>query len=695
MLKLRPSSPPRRVNETDLPRSIPASAVRRANPGLSRLRGAARTTRRTSTAPSPCTPSATTRPSPGSPAALNASSCPTNSTSQDLPARSPDAVRDRAKRPAISSPRYTRIAGSIPRRPSLENAIKEYGDGIRDQCPRSTRSDRRQLGPIRAGPDPARRQGRPVEFRFRNGNKVTFEAHAIKVPSCSPTSRRTSRPARDRSIRRRSTSPRSAIASSSSNQKQYLGDKVGQVEHGPETAAAPPRRPRHRHHAAGQAGAYLVTAQMDNGNISRIIVWISDTAIVKKQLEGRSFYYVADAVTGLPVPEADAGLLRLDRWQVECQQRTQYKVVTTLLRGQDQHGRPVRLGDEQADRTIISGSSPPARPGRARQQRSLRLSRLHRRLVRPALRRRVQRRPRSSPSPIGRSIGPTRQVHFKFWVRHAKYDQPDVSDFAGKQFTVAIHNPKGEKVYDKTITSRRIRRLRRRFRAAQGRHARRLPAFTARPDTYGGGSFRVEEYKKPEFEVKVEAPKEPVMLGEKITATIKAKYYFGAPVTERQGQVQGRCAPATPPAGIRAAIGTGSTAPATGGSPATMPGIPAGATGAARRPTPWWWPGLAGTARSRAGKRGADRPRRQGQGDDRHAPAKELHGDRTTVHDHRRGRGRIAPHHRRHRQRARRAQAVQGLCLGGSRPLSRRRHGHGLLRRPDARTASRSRARAN
>ena len=48
----------------------------------------------------------------------------------------------------------------------------------------------------------------------------------------------------------------------------------------------------------------------------------------------------------------------------------------------------------------------------------------------------------------------------------------------------------------------------------------------------GGGSFRVEEYKKPEFEVTVEAPKEPVMLGEKITATIQAKYYFGSPVTQ-------------------------------------------------------------------------------------------------------------------------------------------------------------------
>jgi uncharacterized protein YfaS (alpha-2-macroglobulin family) len=48
----------------------------------------------------------------------------------------------------------------------------------------------------------------------------------------------------------------------------------------------------------------------------------------------------------------------------------------------------------------------------------------------------------------------------------------------------------------------------------------------------GGGSFRVEEYKKPEYEVQVEAPKEPVRLGERVEATIKARYYFGAPVTQ-------------------------------------------------------------------------------------------------------------------------------------------------------------------
>ena len=42
----------------------------------------------------------------------------------------------------------------------------------------------------------------------------------------------------------------------------------------------------------------------------------------------------------------------------------------------------------------------------------------------------------------------------------------------------------------------------------------------------------MEEYKKPEYEVTVDAPTEPVMLGEKIEAEITAKYYFGSPVTD-------------------------------------------------------------------------------------------------------------------------------------------------------------------
>ena len=45
------------------------------------------------------------------------------------------------------------------------------------------------------------------------------------------------------------------------------------------------------------------------------------------------------------------------------------------------------------------------------------------------------------------------------------------------------------------------------------------------------GYFEVQEYKKPEFKVTVKGPKEFAAVGEKVSFTINANYFFGAPVT--------------------------------------------------------------------------------------------------------------------------------------------------------------------
>ena len=47
-----------------------------------------------------------------------------------------------------------------------------------------------------------------------------------------------------------------------------------------------------------KGGAYLVEATMADGNTSYIVLWVADTAIVKKPLGNKGLYYVADAVTG-------------------------------------------------------------------------------------------------------------------------------------------------------------------------------------------------------------------------------------------------------------------------------------------------------------------------------------------------------------------------------------------------------------
>jgi uncharacterized protein YfaS (alpha-2-macroglobulin family) len=96
-------------------------------------------------------------------------------------------------------------------------------------------------------------------------------------------------------------------------------------------------------------------------------------------------------------------------------------------------------------------------------------------------------------------------------------------------FTLVVRDAKGEEILKRPVTTDAMGGFNGEItlgeKAALGVYSLSLEG------QYGGsGSFRVEEYKRPEFEVTVEAPAEPVKLGDKITATLKAKYYFGAPV---------------------------------------------------------------------------------------------------------------------------------------------------------------------
>ena len=107
-----------------------------------------------------------------------------------------------------------------------------------------------------------------------------------------------------------------------------------------------------------------------------------------------------------------------------------------------------------------------------------------------------------------------------------------MSQFANRNIEVKINDPQGTEVSKQTLRTDEYGGLVGQYTlpddAKLGNYSLLIQN---QHGVSGGGSFRVEEYKKPEFEVTVEAPDRPVALGETITATIRAKYYFGAPVT--------------------------------------------------------------------------------------------------------------------------------------------------------------------
>jgi uncharacterized protein YfaS (alpha-2-macroglobulin family) len=369
-----------------------------------------------------------------------------------------------------------------------------------------------------------------LDFRFRNGNKVVFEAHKVNVPKLLGDVKTYLE-----------NNPRNKLDWNQMNvqnighrlvfegQTQYLMGKVNDW-----TVDLKPRKDHVDDRVTVKttlkdSGAYLVTAQMADGNMSRILVWINDTVIVKKQLDKQSLYYVADAVSGEPIPNTSVEFFGWRTQQV-APNVNQFNVITTkLFETTDKEGQII-LGQDKLppnNQWLITATGKDNRHAYLGftnvwyQQRHDPEYHADRTFV-------ITDRPVYRPENV---------VNFKAWTAHSKYDQPNVSSFAGHEFTVQIHDPKGEKIYDKQITADE-------FGGVSGEYA--LPrgctlgvygvAIIGKgPDGkgqhHGGNNFRVEEYKKPEFEVKVNAPTEPVKLGDKVTATVEAKYYFGAPVT--------------------------------------------------------------------------------------------------------------------------------------------------------------------
>ncbi|MCP4375763.1 MAG: alpha-2-macroglobulin, partial [bacterium] len=371
-------------------------------------------------------------------------------------------------------------------------------------------------------------KGATVEFRFRNGKQIHFEAHSIKVEQLL-TDVKTyikSNQQNDRNHWQKTNISHIGYRLMKGDDKKYIDKKVAEWDLDV--------KPRDGHFdkritvttPLQKAGAYLLTAKMADGNLSRIIIWVSDTAIVKKPLDKKTWYYVADAVSGKPLAKANVEFFGWRRNYTNTQGRRRSKTLTKNFAEFTNADGQITLGPAQMPNNYKWVAIARTKEGRLAY---LGFSSVwyHNRYDRQYNQRKtfvITDRP---------AYRPKQKVNFKFWINTAKYDVEGKSQFAAQNVQVRINNPKGEKLLEKTLKLDD-------FGGAGGdltlKNDATLGMYSIqirhRGGYYGASNFRVEEYKKPEFEVKIEAPKDPVKLGEKVTATIEATYYFGAPVTD-------------------------------------------------------------------------------------------------------------------------------------------------------------------
>ena len=562
----------------------------------------------------------------------------------------------------------------------VAQAISQRGRQSSPGLAAAARPDRRQLGPIRAAQTQPAGRGATIDYRFRNGDAGRVHGPRNRrrrsslddVKAFLKSQSQAARLAEDQHRQHRLSARRRRISSNTSAGRSPSGScRLSRGENHFDkrvTVTTPLQKP----------GAYLVTAKMAGGNTSSIVVWIDDTAIVKKPLAGKTYYFVADAVTGKPIAKANVEFFG---WQqLYHDNPPRHEVITKqFAEFTDADGQVIPDPQQQ------SQNYPVARH-RADRRRPFRLSRLHRRVVRPAVRRRVQRheglhdhRPARLPA---RAEGEVQVLDSPRQVRHG-----------GR---VRLRQPGSSRSKSTIRRARRSSRRRKKtdaFGGIEGEYA--IPAdatlgvyassSTIRRN-HGGGSFRVEEYKKPEFEVTVDAPDRAGHARRENHRHDQGEILLRLAGDQGQSEVQDQ------PHQLRRALvsasgrGTGSMGRAIGGSPTITTGIPAGGIGAAR-----------GRCRS-GGRTSSSRPnwspiRKWTSGPDGTvkveidtAVAKAIHPDQdhsytitAEVVDA------VAAHDRRHGHGAGRPQAVHGLCLGRSRLLPRRRHDPRPFLRPHAR----------
>ena len=88
------------------------------------------------------------------------------------------------------------------------------------------------------------------------------------------------------------------------NDKTLLGEKVAEWDLKLEPKAGHRDTQIKVETPLEEAGLYLLEAHVGKGNITRVMVWITKAVIIQRPVNNSQLYFLADAITGKPIPDA-------------------------------------------------------------------------------------------------------------------------------------------------------------------------------------------------------------------------------------------------------------------------------------------------------------------------------------------------------------------------------------------------------
>ncbi len=281
------------------------------------------------------------------------------------------------------------------------------------------------------------------------------------------------------------------------------------------------------------AGCYLLKSELVDGNTSWVVVWVRDLVVLRRSEQGKEVFYLVDAKAGQPVQ----GELEFFGYKTQYLDKRKgerrYDVITRHFREKtDASGKFVlKEKDEwrQENWHVIAHVGD--------RKAHLTNKRLNWRHSGGSQNQQANRKTIGiTDRPVYR---PGQKVHVKLWAGEARYDLGEESAYAGKVASLRVRDPRGEELIKKEgLIADDFGGITFDFDLPEEATLGNYYVIVSGAVPNAGFSFRVEEYKKPEFEVLVQAPKEPVQLGESFDVTVAANYYHGAPVTEATVKVK-------------------------------------------------------------------------------------------------------------------------------------------------------------
>ena len=276
-----------------------------------------------------------------------------------------------------------------------------------------------------------------------------------------------------------------------------------------------------------KAGAWWISGRMEGGNEFHTLVWIVDSVLVQNDVGGKKQWWVADAASGAPVAGADIeffGYRGVYHERKNPLERRMDVRTAGFNRTTDADGKTLlKPGDCESELQWLAIARKQGRaaaffgfhpyhievPQLENGNRDLAYG--------------ISDRPLYKP-------GDT--AHLKFYLRNVGYFEPDESRWANQTGTLVLFDGRGEEAIKlPNLKTDALGAVESEVVIPKDAVLGNWSAVFQIDDRISAAvSVRVEEYRKPEYEVKVEAPDAPVKLGDKFTATVKATYFHGSPV---------------------------------------------------------------------------------------------------------------------------------------------------------------------